>query len=301
MKELIRAAAHVRHHQGAVMVLKIGGACLRKPRLQRALAEQIATVQALGGKPIVVHGGGPQIDALQASLGEEPRMVDGRRVTTPTALRALRMATAGELNGEFASALTQAGAKAVGVCAADAGIVTATQRPPSMTSEGEVDFGAVGDVGQVDPEPLLALLEQGITPVVCPPVGDGQGGFLNLNADTLAASLAASMNAAKLVLLTGEAGILSDPADSESVLSTLSLSTLEQLQDDGALQRGMMVKAAAIRQALEGGVARVHVVSGIDPEALLVELYTHHGSGTLITAGEAETTPNALSEVPVEA
>jgi len=273
------------------MILKIGGACLRKPRFQRALAEQIATVQALGGKPVVVHGGGPQIDAVQRSLGEEPRMVDGRRVTSPTALRALRMATAGELNGELASALTSAGAKAVGICAADAGIVTADKRSPQETSEGEVDFGAVGDVRSVDPQPLLGLLAQGVTPVICPPVGDGQGGFLNLNADTLAAALACSLDAAKLVLLTGEAGILADPHDPESVLSVLGLETLDALEQDGALQKGMKVKAAAVRAALTGGVPKVHIVSGVDPEALLVELYTNHGSGTLITADEPAAAP----------
>ena len=288
MRELVRAAAHVRHHQGAVMVLKIGGACLRKPRFQRALAEQIATIQALGGRPVVVHGGGPQIDAVQRSLGEQPRMVDGRRVTTPTALRALRMATAGELNGELAAALTTAGSPAVGVCAADAGIVIATKRKPSSTSEGEVDFGAVGDVSTVDPAPLLGLIAQGVTPVVCPPVGDGEGSFLNLNADTLAASLAGALNAAKLVLLTGEAGILGDPDDPESVLSALGLATLEQLDASGALRAGMKVKAAAVRLAILAGVPKVHIVSGVDPEALLVELYTSHGSGTLITAEEPE-------------
>lgn len=293
MRELVRAAAHVRHHQGAVMVLKIGGACLRKPRFQRALAEQIATIQALGGRPVVVHGGGPQIDAVQRSLGEQPRMVDGRRVTTPTALRALRMATAGELNGELAAALTTAGAAAVGICAADAGIVTAEKRAPSETTEGEVDFGAVGDVQSVDPAPLLGLIEQGVTPVVCPPVGDGKGGFLNLNADTLAASLASALQAANLVLLTGEPGILSDPDDPESVLSALGLATLDELDASGALRAGMKVKAAAVRLAIQSGVPRVQIVSGVDPEALLVELYTSHGSGTLITAEDPAGAPIA--------
>ena len=159
------------------------------------------------------------------------------------------------------------------------------------TSEGEVDFGAVGDVASVDPAPLLGLIEQGVTPVVCPPVGDGAGGFLNLNADTLAAALACALDAAKLVLLTGEAGILADPADPESVLSVLGLATLDALEQEGALQKGMKVKAAAVRAALTGGVPKVHIVSGVDPEALLVELYTNHGSGTLVTADEPAQAP----------
>ncbi|MCA9002725.1 MAG: acetylglutamate kinase [Planctomycetes bacterium] len=283
MKELIRAASYVRAHCGAIMVIKVGGACLRKPRHRRDIAQQIATIQALGGKPVVVHGGGPQTDELQNQLGDVPHMVDGRRVTTEAALRALRMSVVGELNGEFAAALTHAGAPAVGLCAADAGLVIAKKRAPMRTSEGMTDFGAVGDVQEIRPSAVLALLEQGITPVICPPVSDGAEGFLNLNADTLAAELAIALRAAKLVLLAGAAGVLGDPTDPLSVLSHLSVDQLLELDQNGALKQGMKVKAVAIQRALEGGVGRVHMVSGVDPESLLVELYTTHGSGTLIT------------------
>jgi len=287
MKELIHAADHVRAHQGAVMVFKIGGSCLSKLAKVRALARQIATVQALGGRPCIVHGGGPQTDALQLSLGETPQMVDGRRVTTPTALRALRMATAGEINGDLSAAISHAGAPAVGICAADAGIISASRRPPLQTSCGEVDFGAVGRVESLQIAPLLTLLDEGVTPVICPPVSDQQGGFLNLNADTLAAELAVALGAAKLVLLTGEAGVLEDAQDPDSAYSVLLGQQLEQLRNEGRLGGGMHVKATAIQAALQGGVPRVHVISGLDPEALLVELYTSHGSGTLITLESA--------------
>jgi len=293
MNELIRAAAHVRHHRDSIIVLKIGGSCLQKPRARRALVQQIATVQALGARLVVVHGGGPQTDANQRSLGEVPRMVDGRRVTTPLALRALRMSVS-ELNGELSAALDEAGAPATAVCAADAGIVVATRRPPIETSEGLVDFGAVGDVQSVDPAPLRGLIERGLTPVVCPPVAGAGESFLNLNADTLAATLAVALGAAKLVLVTDAAGILSDPKDPQSVLSVLEPGRLRELHASGALLQGMSVKATAIELALAGGVARVHVVSGQDPEALLVELYTSHGSGTLITH-EGELAPKELS------
>ncbi len=283
MNELIRAASYVRSHRGAIMVIKIGGACLRKPRHRRDLAQQISTIQALGGLPVVVHGGGPQTDALQNQLGDVPHMVDGRRVTTDVALRALRMSVVGELNGELAASLTNAGAPAVGLCAADAGLVIAKKRAPIETSEGLTDFGAVGEVEEIRPGCLLALLEQGITPVICPPVSDGAEGFLNLNADTLAAELAIALKAAKLVLLAGASGVLSDANDPHSVMSDLSLQQLDELSEKGALKKGMMVKAVAIKKALNSGVERVHMVSGVDPESLLVELYTTHGSGTLIT------------------
>ena len=210
-------------------------------------------------------------------------MVEGRRVTTPVAMRALRMATVGELNAELAAALTAEGAPALGSSAAGAGVLVATRRPPVATSEGVVDFGEVGDVKSVDAAPLAALLDAGTIPVLCPPASDGQGGFLNVNADLAAAALAVALRAAKLVLLTGAPGVLRNPADPASLVSALSLGELDQLEQSGALKNGMRVKAAAIRSALAGGVGRVHVVSGGDPDALLRELYTNHGAGTLVT------------------
>jgi acetylglutamate kinase len=209
-------------------------------------------------------------------------------VTTAVALRALRMSVVGELNGELAAALTHAGAPAVGLCAADAGLVIAKKRAPLETSEGLTDFGAVGEVQEIRPGCLLALLGQGITPVICPPVSDGAEGFLNLNADTLAAELAIALKASKLVLLAGASGILSDSSDPHSVMSDLSVQQMDELDQKGSFKQGMKVKAVAIRKALEAGVERVHMVSGMDPESLLVELYTTHGSGTLIMTQSAK-------------
>jgi acetylglutamate kinase len=251
----------------------------------------VAVVHALGARVVVVHGGGPQTDALQRMLGEEPRMVDGRRVTTPTAMRALRMATAGELNGEVVASLAAEGAPAVGVSGASSGLLVAKRRAPTRTSEGIVDFGEVGDVQSVDPKPLLALIDDGFIPVLCPPAGDGNGGFLNVNADLTAASIAVALGAAKLVMLTGAPGILSNPEDPNSLHSALSIAELDSMEESGALRGGMRVKAAAIRAALYGGVGRVHVVSGGDEHSLLAELYTTHGAGTLVTR-EPEKAPH---------
>lgn len=283
MKELIAAAPYIRLQRGQVLVVKLGGACLQRKQDLEALAVQLAAVHAFGAQPVVVHGGGPQADLLQRALGEEPRKVDGRRVTTPLALRALRLSLAGELNGEVAAALTAAGAAAAGLCAASAGIALARRRAPAATSAGLVDFGEVGDLTAVDARPLRALLAAGTVPVVCPPAGDGHGGFLNVNADLLAAELAVALDAAKLILVTGAAGVLRDPANPHSLLSVLQLDELRALRRGGALADGMLVKAAAIERALLGGVARVHVIGGSDPQALLVELYTNHGAGTMIT------------------
>ena len=283
MIDLVRAAPHIRLHRGKTFVLKAGGNTLTKPSNVRAFARQVALVHALGAHVVVVHGGGPQTDVVQRMLGESPRMVDGRRVTSQVALRALRMATAGELAGEVVAALAAESTPAVGVSGVSAGLLVAKRRAPRETSEGLVDFGEVGDLVSVDPAPLTALLAAGFVPVVCPPAGDDAGGFLNVNADLAAAALANALGATKLVLLTGARGVLRDPADRNSLVSALSLAELDGLEKSGAIVGGMKVKAAAIRAALAGGVERVHVVSGDEDDALIEELYTTQGAGTLVT------------------
>lgn len=285
---LRRAAPFLRRHRGRLFVVKVGGSSLERPATLAALAEEIALVEALGARLVVVHGSGPQTDALQRFLGEEPRKLDGRRVTTPVALRALRLATQGELAGELCAALVAHGARAVGVAAASGGILVAERRPPVVRAGEVVDFGLVGDVVSVDATALEALLAQGLVPVLAPPASDGAGGFLNVNADLAAAHVARALRADKLILVTDRGGILRDPQDAGSVISSLDLEGLAALERSGALRAGMHVKASAIRAALEGGVARVHVVSGLEPGALLGELYTTEGTGTLIERAAAD-------------
>lgn len=297
MIDLVKAAPYVRLHRGKTFVIKIGGACLARPALLRALAHQIALVEVLGARVVLVHGSGPQTDELQQLFGETPRKVGGRRVTSALGLRALRMATVGELNAELAAALTLEGASAVGLSAGTAGILVARRRPPVVTDEGVVDFGEVGDVVAVEPKPLAALLETGIIPVLSPPASDGAGGFLNVNADVAAAHVAAALDAEKLVLVTSTSGILTDPEDPGSLASTLLVSELLELEREGVVAGGMKVKAEAARYALSHGVPRVHVVSGTLEGALLGELYTTHGTGTLVSADP----PAKTGEAPASA
>jgi acetylglutamate kinase len=297
MIDLFRAAEYARLHRDRLMVFKVGGACLERPKHAEALARQISVVVSFGVRALVVHGGGPQTAELQGLFGETPRTIDGRRVTSETGLRALTLATAGEINTRLAARITASGAPAIGICAASADIVTARRRPPVETSEGLVDFGLVGDVESLSVAPLVALCHAGYVPVLCPPASDGQGGYLNVNADVLAAEVAVAAGAAKLVLLTDVPGVLRSPGDPQSLVSALTLAELERLNEEGSLQKGMKVKAAAIRRALTGGVARVHVVSGTEPEALLGELYTTQGTGTLLTLAPEEA---PVPEVPCE-
>ena len=299
MLDLRTAAPFARRFRDTVLVVKIGGACLERPRNAQRLARDLAVIQALGAQLVVVHGAGPQVDQRQRALGEEPRKVGGRRVTSPKALLALCQTTLGELNPQLASRLTAAGAPAVGLCGAGANVLLATRRPAVVTEEGEIDFGSVGDLGRSDPDPLLALLKGGFIPVLSPPAGDGRGGMLNVNADLAAAHVAVALGARKLILVTSAAGILTDPDDPASLVSTLSLAELMQLHGHGALRDGMAVKAEAIRLALEGGVQRVHVVSGNSADGLLGELYTTHGTGTLVTLSPVHEPPAPPGESPV--
>lgn len=293
MIDLFRASEYARLHKGKIMVFKIGGACLARRSHTKALARQLSVIAAFGVRAVVVHGGGPQTAELQALFGEDARMVDGRRVTSETGLHALRLATVGGLGPQLAAALTAESAKAVSLCAASAGIVSAKRRPPMETSQGRVDFGLVGDITGVNVEPVLALLDAGLVPVLGPPAYDGAGGFLNVNADLCASALANGLDAEKLVMISDTPGLLRDPDDPNSLLSALSLVELSELASSGALRDGMAVKAAAIRAALEGGVRSVHLVSGRSPDALLGELYTTQGTGTLITKEPQGATPLA--------
>jgi len=281
--DLIRASAHVREHQAKTFVVKVGGACLAKPRYVRRVAEQLACAHALGARLVLVHGAGPQANECQRDLGEEPVFVDGRRVTTPTALEALTKSTRA-LSRALSEALEARGSAAQ----PNSDCVSATRRPPMQTSEAEVDFGLVGDIQSVDADAVEQALDAGMIPLVAPPVPDGSGGHLNVNADLLAAELAVGLGAAKLVLLTSTAGILADPNDPHSAISVLSLSELLEKREEGTVAGGMHVKTSAIEAAMSGGVERVHVVNGMDEDSLLVELYTNQGAGTLILAEPEE-------------
>ncbi len=301
--DLIRSSIFVRQHAGRTFVLKVGGACLARPRRLRALARQVAVVQALGSRVVLVHGGGPQVSARQTAAGETPRKVGGRRVTTPLALAALKDCAHG-LGEQLVAALVEAGASARRLDAVATGSVKAVRREPVVTEEGPVDFGLVGDVHSVDAAGLSAALEEHGIIVLAPPVQevaavsasaladrDAGGDGLNVNADTVAAEVAVALKTPKLILATDAAGILSNPADSNSAIGALTLAEMRAYAGAGVLSGGMAVKSRAVERALCAGVERVHLIDGRREDALLVELYTAHGSGTLVTLEQQAAAP----------
>lgn len=283
---LLEAVPWLRAYGGQTFVVKAGGELLEGELLD-GLARDVAVLARLGVGVVLVHGGGPQLDRAAAARGVPTERVAGRRITSP-ALIALAIAEwRGTLSAAIVSAIRRQGEEAVGLAGFDGGLVTASRRPEAVvtTDGGErqpVDFGLVGDVTAVRPELLRAVLQVGAIPVVTPLAAGPGGQVLNVNADTVAAEIAAALGAAKLILATQAPGILRDPEDPRTVIGQATVADLDGLEAAGALRGGMRPKVAAIRRALGGGVPRVHVVDGRRPGALLEEVFTAEGSGTLV-------------------
>lgn len=278
------AAAYVRRFRGRTFVVKVGGALLEDRAASRALCRQIALLWSFSIPIVLVHGGGPALDALCAKLALPVEKIGGRRVTSPAVLEAAQMVLAGTEHTRLLADLRACGVPAVGLSGVDAGLLKAIKRAPVDTATGPVDFGLVGDVASVNPAVLERLLEGGFLPVIAPLSGDDTGAVYNTNADTVAAELAVALKAEKLVFLLEAAGVLRDSAKPESLIPHLTLEGLDALDADGALKGGMAPKAAAIRRALQGGVPAAHLVGGT-AEALLTEIFTNEGSGTMVEVG----------------
>ncbi|HEY7699958.1 MAG TPA: acetylglutamate kinase, partial [Vicinamibacteria bacterium] len=239
-----------------------------------------------GIRVVFVHGGGPQSTELQKALGIEPRLVEGRRVTCEKTLEVTAMVLNGLVNTRILALCRELKLPAVGLSGVDAALIKARKRPPQP-----VDYGYVGDIIEVDADVLEKQIQLGYVPVVSPLSADNSGTLLNINADTVASALAVAMKAEKLVLATGAPGILENPKDPKSVVSYTDLAGLERLKRSGSLEDGMMPKASSIESALNGGVPRVHVISFHEPDALLLEVFTNEGTGTLVVKGIESLTP----------
>ena len=283
VRALRSAAPYIRMYKGKVFVVKVGGGLFADKSATRAFLEQVAILHQVGIRVVLVHGGGPQLDEMQRSLGLQPQMVHGRRVTDGKTIEVTVMVLNGLLNTQLLAMCKELEINAVGYSGVDAGLVTVHKRAPVQQKDGStVDYGFVGDVDAVNPEVLRQALDAGFMPVVSPLCADDAGNVLNVNADTVAAAIGAALGAEKLLLCTGAPGILENIADPRSIVSYTDLEGLEKLQASGSLADGMLPKASAIEAAIKGGVRRVHVVSFKNPDALLAEVFTNEGTGTLI-------------------
>ncbi len=284
LMSLRAAAPYLRQFRNQTFVVKVGGEVLEEPAACAAVCEQLALLWNLGIQVVLVHGGGAGLDRLSAQLGLPVTKVGGRRVTDAATLRAAIMAFAGEAHTGFLAALCKAGLAPVGLSGVDAGLLKAHRRPPQTVAGEAVDYGFVGDLDAVDPTVIQHLLAGGFLPVVAPLSADDQGQVYNTNADTVASALAAALGAEKLVFLLGVPGLLRDVAQPSSLVPFATPEELTELEAQGAVAGGMKPKLAAVKAALAAGVHSVHLVSGLVPEALLVEVFTNEGSGTMIQA-----------------
>ena len=285
------AAPYIRLYKGKIFVIKAGGAVFGDAAGTRALIEQIAILHHLGIRVVLVHGGGPQLDEMQRSLGIEPRMVKGRRVTDGRTIDATTMVLNGLINTRILAACRELGVDAVGLSGVDSGLVRAHRRAPVKVDGESVDYGFVGDIVSIDAGVLRKQLDAGLMPVVSPVSSDDSGTVLNINADTVAASIGAALGAEKLILCTGAPGILERRDDPRSLVSYTDLAGLSRLEQSGSLADGMLPKASAIEAAIRGGVRRVHVISFNARDSVLAEVFTNEGTGTMIVADIKALTP----------
>ncbi|MBT2519168.1 acetylglutamate kinase [Streptomyces sp. ISL-90] len=276
---LIDSLPWLKRFHGETIVVKFGGNAMVSPELQRAFAEDMVYLRYAGIKPVVVHGGGPQISAMLARLGIESEFRGGYRVTTPETMDVVRMVLSGQVNRELVSLINEHGPLASGLSGEDAGLFTGRRRGAVVDGE-EVDLGLVGDVISVDPAAVLADLAAGRIPVVSSiaPDGDVPGQSLNVNADSAAAALAAALGAAKLVILTDVAGLYRDWPNRESLVSVIEVPELETMLP--GLESGMIPKMRACLDAVEGGVAKAAIIDGRIPHSILLEVFTQSGIGT---------------------
>lgn len=289
------ALRYVREYRDQIFVVKLGGDVLVPGEVLGAVTGQLALLSSLGIRIVVVHGGGPQATALSRRLGFEPRMVAGRRITDDGALEVAKLVYAGQINVDLLSALREHRVQAVGLSGVDAELITAHRRPPVSVVDDEgrtmrVDYGHVGDVDRVDPRVLVTLLEARMMPVVASLAGGEDGEVYNVNADTVAESLAVALRAQKLIYLTGAPGVLRDRNDPSTLITFADPDDLSGLMANGALGGGMRPKVEACIRAATGGVERTHIIDGRAPDALLLEVFTGAGCGTMIVGRKEKAT-----------
>lgn len=280
---LVEALPWLESFRGALVVVKYGGNAMTDDTLKAAFAQDIAFLRYAGLRPVVVHGGGPQIKTMLDRLGLESQFRGGLRVTTPDVMDVVRMVLTGQVGRELVGLLNQHGPVAVGLSGEDAHLFGARRRGVTVDGEDH-DLGLVGDVVEVNPGAVLDLLDAGRIPVVSTiaPDLDEDGQVLNVNADTAAAALAAALGARKLVILTDVEGIYANWPDRGSLLSELRLGPARELLT--RVDAGMIPKLEACIRAVEAGVPRAHVVDGRQPHSVLLEIFTSEGIGTMVLA-----------------
>ena len=275
---LAEALPYLHKYQGRAVVVKYGGSVMLEPELQASVLRDVVLLGYVGISTILVHGGGREISEMMRRLGREPKVVNGLRVTDEETMRIAQMVLVGRINQEIVSAINQQGGKAVGLSGKDGNLLLASKK------EGPDDLGLVGEIEEVSTEILDILVRAGYVPVVAPIAVGRQGETFNVNADHAAGRLAAAVKAAKLIVLSDVPGILRDRSDESTLVSALTAAEAQALIDQGIIESGMLPKVQGCLEAIRSGVERCHLIDGRLPHAILMELLTDAGIGTMITA-----------------
>ncbi|CAM6089118.1 unnamed protein product [Calypogeia fissa] len=272
---LAEALPFIQRFQGKIVVVKYGGAAMKDPSLKDGVIKDLVLLSCVGLRPVLVHGGGPEINSWLNKLGIEPNFKNGLRVTDAATMEIVEMVLVGKVNKSLVSLINRAGGTAVGMCGKDGKLLTA--RPVGG------DLGFVGEITNVDTGVLQGLLRDGRIPVVATVGADKDGQAYNINADTAAGEIAASLGAEKLILMTDVPGVMIDPKDKETLVKEVDIKGIRQLVADGVISGGMIPKVGCCVRSLAQGVTAGHIIDGREPHSLLLEILTDEGSGTMIT------------------
>ncbi|MBO8182894.1 MAG: acetylglutamate kinase [Archaeoglobus sp.] len=285
VKVLVEALPYIRDFHGSTMVIKLGGHAMVDEGIMEKTIKDILLLYFVGIKPIVIHGGGPEISEKMEQFGLKPKFVDGLRVTDKETLEVVEMVLDGKINSKIVSTFIKNGGKAVGISAKDGLLVVArkkTIRKRVGEEEIELDLGFVGESEMINPDILKILVDNKFIPVISPIAADKEGNVFNLNADIVAGHIAGAIKAKKLIMLTDVPGLLSDPSNPSSLISRIGYSELEKMLEEGKIKGGMIPKIESVLTALKEGVEKAHIIDGSKEHSILIELFTKEGIGTMV-------------------
>ena len=279
---LVEALPYIQRLWGKTVVIKYGGNAMKNDDLTHKILEDVTLLKYVGINPILVHGGGPEINTMLKRVGVESSFHNGLRITDDATMEIVQMVLAGKLNKNIASDIGRLGGKAIGLCGKDAELIKVKKKPP--LADG-VDLGHVGDIVSINTALLNTLCESGYIPVISSVGTDEMGQSYNINADTAAAAVATALKAEKLIFLTDIDGVRENPEDPASLFPVLTVAHSRELIASGVISGGMIPKVTACTDAIEKGVRRVHIINGTIPHPIILEIFTDRGIGTMFEVG----------------
>jgi len=287
---LIEALPYIKKFHKKKILIKYGGHAMIDAGAMESTARDTVLLKYVGMEPIVVHGGGPEISRSMAKIGKEPEFIEGLRITDKETMDIVKMVLVGKINTEIVSKICLHGGNGVGLSGKDSKLIEANKKAPHVVVNGStgeeklVDLGHVGEIRSINPELVDVLTQRDYIPIISPIGVDNEGEALNLNADTVAGSMASEIDAEKLIILTDVPGILEDPNDIDSLIKKIKIDEINELIKNGTITEGMLPKTMTCINAIEGGVSSAHIIDGRVKHSLLLEIFTKKGIGTMITS-----------------